>query len=141
MTFKVWRKSVNREYIASSVAYSTGDQFYSTNGIYVLSQLEANTVNVEKEEASAGVKFFQNYPNPFFDKTTISFELPKRGNVSIVLYDLLGRELETLLNEERGEGTHLLSFSAQDNNLTAGAYFIRINVNGYNFFEKLTVIK
>lgn len=141
MTFKVWRKSVNREYIASTVSYSTGNQLYSTNGIYVLSQLEANTVNVEGEEKTVSTKLHQNYPNPFRESTTFSFDLSERGYVSVVMYNLLGKKVKTLIAGERGIGTHSVQLNAADDNIPAGVYIVKMTVNGYSASRKITAIK
>ncbi len=61
---------------------------------------------------------FQNYPNPFNPVTNIVFQIPKTENVKITIYDILGREIETLLNEELRPGRHEIIFNV--NNLTSG---------------------
>jgi hypothetical protein len=66
----------------------------------------------------------QNYPNPFNPTTKIDFDLPYDSKVNIVLYDISGREVKTLVNETRTAGYHTLQFNASD--LSSGTYFYRI---------------
>ncbi|MCB9357396.1 MAG: T9SS type A sorting domain-containing protein [Calditrichaeota bacterium] len=79
------------------------------------------------------------YPNPFNAQTTISFDLPLAGDVSLRLYDLLGREVETLLNERMTAGSHSLSYSATD--LPSGVYFVRLASDHVNATHKLLLLK
>jgi len=81
----------------------------------------------------------QNYPNPFNPSTTIEFSLPKPSRVKIVIYDLLGREIKTLLNEVRREGTHRIKFNS--NGLASGLYFCRLIAGGYSQTKKLVIAK
>jgi len=85
----------------------------------------------------------QNYPNPFNPKTKINFDLPYDSKVSIVVYDLTGREIKTLVNEIRTAGFHTVIFEAP--NISSGIYFYRIiaNANGKDFIctKKLALIK
>ncbi|HVN49261.1 MAG TPA: T9SS type A sorting domain-containing protein, partial [Bacteroidota bacterium] len=66
----------------------------------------------------------QNYPNPFNPTTTISFSLPSKSFVTLKVYDILGREVSTLMNQEKEEGTYNVMFNAS--NLASGMYFYRI---------------
>lgn len=66
----------------------------------------------------------QNYPNPFNPSTKIDFDLPDNGNVSICVYDITGREVNRILNEERKAGYYSTVFDAA--NLASGAYFYRV---------------
>ncbi|MBK6507756.1 MAG: T9SS type A sorting domain-containing protein [Ignavibacteria bacterium] len=66
----------------------------------------------------------QNYPNPFNPVTTINYDLPTDGIVTIKVYDILGRELKTLVNEMKTAGYHKIQFNAAD--LASGAYFYRL---------------
>jgi predicted acyl esterase len=69
----------------------------------------------------------QNYPNPFNPVTTVEYYLAVSGKVSINVYDLLGREVRTLVNEPQREGTHQVEFNAA--NLASGIYFCRLSVS------------
>jgi len=80
-----------------------------------------------------------SYPNPFNAQTTITFDLPRADEVSLKLFDLLGREVETLLNEKMLAGTHTLNYSASA--LPSGVYFIRFMSNEINATHKLLLLK
>jgi hypothetical protein len=69
---------------------------------------------------------FQNYPNPFNPSTKIDFTIPVAGYVMLKVFDLLGREVATLLNEEKSSGTYHVTFHASK--LTSGVYFYRLSV-------------
>ncbi|HOV99197.1 MAG TPA: T9SS type A sorting domain-containing protein [Bacteroidota bacterium] len=81
----------------------------------------------------------QNYPNPFNPTTHIDYKLPTRSFVSLKVYDLLGREIKTLINEQQSEGEHSVSFDAA--NLPSGVYFYCLQAGKYLEMKKLTVIK
>ncbi len=66
----------------------------------------------------------QNYPNPFNPNTVISYQLPERGSVSLKIFDILGKEITTLINEEQNAGRHEINFNAAG--LTSGVYFYQL---------------
>jgi len=77
-------------------------------------------------------KLYQNYPNPFNPSTTIKYSIPKRSNVSLFIYDILGKAVTSLVNNSIIEvGTHSYMFQAStiENNLTSGIYFYRLIAN------------
>ena len=73
-----------------------------------------------------------NYPNPFNPSTRISYSLPNSGYVSLKVYDILGREIETIVNEFQKAGTYAAHFDAS--NLASGIYFYELQV-GNEFVE------
>ncbi|MDP4116598.1 MAG: T9SS type A sorting domain-containing protein, partial [Bacteroidota bacterium] len=81
----------------------------------------------------------QNYPNPFNPATTISYQLPKNGQVTIKVYDMLGREVRTLVNENKPAGNYNVSFDA--GSLSSGVYIYRIVAGDYTAAKKMTLIK
>jgi len=81
----------------------------------------------------------QNYPNPFNPSTTIQFALPVETEVSLKLYDILGREVASLIDEELPAGIHKLIFEASG--LPSGIYFYRIQTEGFVKTKKLTLLK
>ncbi|MBK9333227.1 MAG: T9SS type A sorting domain-containing protein [Ignavibacteria bacterium] len=89
-------------------------------------------------------KLSQNYPNPFNPSTKIDYDIPYDGNVSILLYDISGREVAKLVNEVKTAGYYTAVFNGS--NLASGMYFYRINAantNGSNFVstKKMVLIK
>lgn len=69
-------------------------------------------------------KLEQNYPNPFNPSTTISYQIPEESNVILKVYDIIGRELKTLVNEVKDAGIYKTNFNAS--NLASGIYFYRL---------------
>lgn len=81
----------------------------------------------------------QNYPNPFNPMTKINFDLPKDGLVSLKIFDMLGREVSTLVNEIRKAGYYIVEFNAS--NLSSGVYFYRITAGEFSSVKKMIVLK
>jgi len=81
----------------------------------------------------------QNYPNPFNPVTKINFDLPENGLVNLRLYDMLGREVATLVNEVRTAGYYTVNFDASK--LSSGIYFYRMNAGKFSSIKKMAVIK
>ncbi len=81
----------------------------------------------------------QNYPNPFNPVTSIKFTLPQSENVKLVVFDILGREVKTLVNEFRHQGVYEVSFDASS--LSSGAYFYRLDAGEFTATKKMFLIK
>jgi hypothetical protein len=97
---------------------------------------------VDKNEAAALPSEYglaQNYPNPFNPTTSISFDLPHRSKVNITVYDLLGKEVATLVNEVKSAGQHIVQFDGS--NLSSGVYIARMDVGDQVFTRKMTLMK
>lgn len=84
-------------------------------------------------------KLFQNYPNPFNPTTIIKYSIPKRSYVSLNVYDLLGRKVQTLVDGEKLAGEYTVNFSAK--NLASGVYIYALRSGGYSFSKKLILLK
>jgi len=81
----------------------------------------------------------QNYPNPFNPTTKIGFALPRSGFVTLKVYDILGKEVATLINEYKAAGNYIYEFNAS--NLSTGVYFYTINVNGFTDTKRMILVK
>lgn len=81
----------------------------------------------------------QNYPNPFNPTTSIQFSIPKNGLVKLVVYDILGKEVSTLVNEVKTAGNYIIDFNAS--NLTSGIYFYKITSGDFSSVKKMMLIK
>jgi hypothetical protein len=81
----------------------------------------------------------QNYPNPFNPSTTISYQLPKAGNVKLVVYDILGREVKVLVNEYKKAGTYNITFDGSS--LASGLYFYRLTAGDFSGTKKMVLVK
>ncbi len=139
----VKRKGNSKE----AVSYSFEDRNLQTGKYkYRLKQIDYNG-NFEFFElagdANVGLpaKFdlSQNYPNPFNPITKINFDLPESGLVTLKVYDVLGKEVATIVNEIKEAGYYTLSFDAEK--FSSGIYFYRLSSNGFVSVKRMVVLK
>ena len=81
----------------------------------------------------------QNFPNPFNPTTTIAYQIPKDGRVTIKIFDITGREVTTLVDEFKSSGQYSVKFDAS--RLSSGIYFYSIRSGDYNAVKKMSLIK
>jgi len=101
-----------------------------------------NTVGVEDEGNLLTPKEYnlaQNYPNPFNPVTTIQYSIPQRSNVTLKVYDILGNEVATLINEEKDRGVYSVNFDASG--LASGMYLYRIQAGSFVETKKMILLK
>ncbi|MBK7631732.1 MAG: CotH kinase family protein [Ignavibacteriales bacterium] len=84
-------------------------------------------------------KLDQNYPNPFNPTTTISFQLPVSSQVTLKIYDLLGKEIVTLVDEMKNAGSYQFNFDASQ--LASGMYFYRLDTKNFSQVRKMILLK
>ena len=97
-------------------------------------------VNVDDEnEIPQKIYLSQNYPNPFNPTTTIKYQIPERSFVTIKVYDVLGNEIETLVNEEKPIGTYELTWYAD--NLPSAIYFYRLQAGDFIQTKKMILLR
>ncbi len=90
------------------------------------------------------LKLEQNYPNPFNPTTTILFEIPENGSVTLTVYDLLGQEVSQLINSEMSPGSYSVMWqglNSAEKPVESGVYFARINANGTEQVIKMMLLK
>ena len=85
------------------------------------------------------VSFNNAYPNPFNPSTNLSFIIPAKANVSIIIYNLKGRAIETLINENLDAGYHSIIWNA--NNYSSGVYFVKMTSGNFSTTQKLLLVK
>ena len=98
----------------------------------------------DADTPSASPTLAQNYPNPFNPSTTIHFNLPARSHVALSIYDVSGREICRLIDEERGEGSHTvtwLGFNQESRSVRSGVYFYRLKACGEEITRKMVLIR
>jgi hypothetical protein len=147
----VWRKPAG-----GGTSRSTGGQFvfiagrpYRWNHTDLKTNMEFILTNFMGEQATTGVDdvsgipltytLSQNYPNPFNPTTTIEYQLPKQAFVKLKIFDLLGREVTTLMNERNAAGKHSVRFDALS--LTSGVYFYKLETDDFIQTRKLLLLK
>ena len=127
--------------------YSFTDTDVNSSGIYYyrLKQIDndgayefSNQIEVNFEGPNS-MELNQNYPNPFNPSTTISFNLPKSGEVTLKVYNLMGEEIKTLAEGYREAGIHSFSFNAEG--YPSGMYLYSLSTNGYTKTKKMLLMK
>jgi Predicted periplasmic ligand-binding sensor domain len=97
-------------------------------------------VNEIKENNPSGYQLFQNYPNPFNSVTQIKYAISKSSNVILKVYNILGKEISTLINQKQNSGNYQITFDA--NNLPSGIYFYELAINKtLRIVRKMILIK
>jgi hypothetical protein len=114
-----------------------GVTFDSNNKVYLGLLAPVRYVLTDVNLAKLGTnQLFQNYPNPFKQQTTISFEISKSEKVKLTVIDVLGQHVDLLLNQELTPGKHQVLFDA--GNIKPGIYLYRLESN--NFWETKNMI-
>ncbi|MGE5845901.1 MAG: T9SS type A sorting domain-containing protein [Ignavibacteria bacterium] len=111
------------------------------NGFHILlNQFEKILdVNQNNRPLKTFFSLFQNYPNPFNPSTTIRYQIPQRGFVSLEIYNLLGEEIKTLVNEEQSAGTYNIEFNGET--LSSGIYFYTLKSGNFIETKKFILLK
>jgi photosystem II stability/assembly factor-like uncharacterized protein len=135
----------NGNYRNLSFAFSPSDMSTITGwGVSedgVISKYNDNTIGIQpiSSQIPESFKLWQNYPNPFNPTTTIRFEIPEAGLTSLKIYDVLGNELQTLINEKLNAGVYESVFDGA--NYSSGVYFYKLASGNYTQVKKMIVVK
>ena len=105
---------------------------------YFLAVDDINSID-ESQFTPENFVLLQNYPNPFNPSTSIQYQVPSISQVSLKVFDILGNEIETLVNEEKPAGIYQIQFDAS--NLTSGVYFYRLQAGSFVDTKKMILIK
>ena len=116
------------------------DTFYSPQtGYYKLFWKDSTTSVTQTEFVALTYSLSQNYPNPFNPVSKIVFTIPKRENVSLKVYDILGSEIATLVNKELDAGKYDVEFSGKD--LSSGIYIYQLKAGAFRETKKMMLLK
>lgn len=96
-------------------------------------------INPISNEIPKEYKLYQNYPNPFNPSTKIDYAISKSGFVSLKVYDILGREISTVVNEHKDAGYYSVTFDGSQ--LSSGVYFYRLESNGFSDTKRMIIMK
>jgi hypothetical protein len=128
--------------------YSVGTTEDSLNGwgFVTIKYSQPTSISQISKDVPERYKLFQNYPNPFNSSTRIKYEIQKNSMVQLKVYDMLGKEIQTLVSEEQNAGTYETSFNGQ--NLSSGIYIYEIQVinkdgnsNTYREVKRMVLLK
>lgn len=99
----------------------------------------ATPSGIKDSRSELSFSLAQNYPNPFNPATKISYTLPQAGQVSLVVYDISGKEVNRLVNTVQSAGSHSVEFNAM--NIPSGIYFYALRTPGNSIVKKMTLLK
>lgn len=125
--------------------FFTDQHLFAGQYAYRLKQINTDGTFKYSQEVEVVIKaphmfaLEQNYPNPFNPTTMISYQLPANGYVTLKVYDMLGREVTTLVNEVKSPGTYEVNFDGSK--LSNGVYFYTLNAGNYTATKKLLLMK
>ena len=136
-------------YHSFSYLHNPGGWYYlstsdTTIGIYLIRAYASIVTDVGTETVELLPKGFsleQNYPNPFNPSTNITYNLADREFVTLKVYDLLGNEVATLVNEEKQAGSYNVPFSMNNLKLSSGTYFYRLQAGNFVETKKMILLK
>jgi hypothetical protein len=128
-------------------AYPIGDEIKiespGRSVVMVMIESGENVLSIKKNDNSSSVisyKLHQNYPNPFNPESVITYSLTNQSNVTLKVFDVTGREIAVLIdNEKKEEGTHTIVFEASG--LSSGTYFCKLEADDYSDTKKMLLIK
>jgi|WetSurMetagenome_2_1015567.scaffolds.fasta_scaffold15356_4 plastocyanin len=109
-------------------------------GMGMVGVINVLTSSISRNESTAlTYTLKQNYPNPFNPTTNINFSIPKSGLVNITIYNEIGKEVETIVNQNLTEGSYTINYDASK--LSSGIYFYRIKAGEFGETKKMLLIK
>ncbi|OGU57557.1 MAG: hypothetical protein A2V66_11170 [Ignavibacteria bacterium RBG_13_36_8] len=109
--------------------------YYTSNNGGIVTDIDINKNEIIPSE----LLLFQNYPNPFNPRTIISYQLAEASNITLKVYDLLGNEVATLVDEEKSPGTYEVEFNAE--NFSSGIYFYTLQAGKFRETKKFVLLK
>ena len=134
------QSTVAQVYYTPTIAWtSNGTSYLRKHNVLVDLQGSITNVETARNEIPDKYELYQNYPNPFNPTTTIEYEIPITSNVKIVVYDILGRNIETLLNKNLTAGNYKIDFDGTK--LSSGIYLYKITAGGFVQTKKMILIK
>lgn len=135
---------VSKYSVYSAGINSKGNLFFGLPAGIIISDVKPNGVEGNNNVIS-NFQLKQNYPNPFNPSTNISFELKNRSHVTLKVYDLMGREVAVLINDERPAGSYTVSFDAKNASgkasLASGVYYYRLQTDGFTETKKMILMR
>ncbi|MCX6257020.1 MAG: T9SS type A sorting domain-containing protein [Bacteroidia bacterium] len=131
-TIKIWRQSTNTEENVNVISWTEGNQYFTTDAISVVGKLATYS------NQSVMSELYQNTPNPFRDVTEISFNLPKDSHVDLIIYNVAGEQISTVISNDMKAGLHKVSVNE---NLASGVYYYKLITDEFTGIKSMTVTK
>ncbi|HEX2983040.1 MAG TPA: T9SS type A sorting domain-containing protein, partial [Ignavibacteriales bacterium] len=139
ISFPAWKPDTTGTYTVKVYAAVNGDED-AGNDTLTSTVVVRNTIGIDDEDMAPAVySLSQNYPNPFNPSTLIKYSVAQSGMVELKVYNMLGQEVKTLVNEIKNAGRYEVKFSAVE--LSSGVYIYRIKSGSFVQTKKLMLIK
>lgn len=132
-----------------SIQASLGQSFIGVSGAsgkntgagywYLISESQVSTDIETLDTQPNSFSLNNNYPNPFNPETSFSFTLPKQGRATLIVYDMLGNEMERIVDQDLPAGEFRTSWNAEG--MSSGTYFYRLESQGLVLTKKMTLLK
>jgi hypothetical protein len=149
----IWGSTNNGGTWTASYTSTVGDQFrhittarsgynmWAVKGVGtgIAKYTSPSGINLISGEVPSDYNLSQNYPNPFNPVTNIKFSIPNQGFVTLKVFNSLGKEVATLVNEVTNTGTYVVDFDAS--NFTSGVYFYRLQSDNFSETKRMMLIK
>jgi len=126
-------------YDASDSCFTLGQGYPSSVGLFAYTGCTGTLTGIGNIEIPVKYNLSQNYPNPFNPTTKINYSIPVTGYVSLNVYDMTGKLVSKLVNENKNAGNYIVDFSGA--NLSSGTYFCKMESGSFNNVIKLMLIK
>lgn len=146
LSFRVWQSATGTEIADEGAVSASYDDAYDPSGafsldaVFVVNELVVQPVTSAEEDGSIRELALEaNFPNPFRRETTISFALPSPAHVTLEVFDVMGRKIATLMDEQRDRGRH--EAIVDGTGLPSGTYFYRLNTEAAVAQRKMTLIQ
>jgi len=123
---------------------SIGDMFGQSTPPIVILDLVSTAVEQQKSAQPADYALSQNYPNPFNPNTAISYSVPTSTHVTLKIYNVMGKEIKTLVNETRSAGIHSVTWDGTNNagqKVTSGIYFYSLKADNFTDTKQMILMK
>jgi len=111
----------------------------TNGGVYIYTDTTISNSNPVRIPVPSDYFLSQNFPNPFNPVTRITFSIPKDKFITLKIFDITGREIQTLISEMKQGGTHTLEFKA--GNLSSGVYFYKLECDGFSEVKSMILLK
>jgi hypothetical protein len=131
--YEIYVSQVPQGFVDDSIVVHAGDSTANLD-LKALTDVKNSNENIPKDYS-----LNQNYPNPFNPTTLIKYQIPESGFVSLKVYDILGNEVETLVNETENAGSYEIKFNGSD--LSSGIYFYQLRTKNYTATKKFMLLK
>jgi hypothetical protein len=136
-----WTNSLWQPFNSSSSTLDSAGNYIGISGCKIIFHYKQTLITAVFEDIGipASFQLYQNYPNPFNPSTMIKYHLSTPAHVRLTIFDMLGREVRTLLNEQKSAGSYQVSWNASG--VPSGVYFYRLQAGSFTETQKLILLK